>query len=89
MINTIILSYVIVIYALLFPLALWGAFSSLFSANLCQQVALTMFALWSVWRISLVIDKGWGFPHEWLIATAMLLFALGTVQKTWLFRKEN
>lgn len=81
-----ILYYIIGIYVCILPIAAWGAFSPRFDANILQRLALGAFSLWGVWRIGLIWQDGWGFPHEWLVATAMALYAAGTVQKTLSYR---
>lgn len=80
--NDLILYYIIGIYACILPIAAWGAFSPRYDANILQRLALGAFSMWGVWRIGLILEDGWGFPHEWLVATAMALFAAGTLQKT-------
>lgn len=81
-----ILYYIVALYGLTLPAAAWGALSPRFDANLLQRTALGLYSLWGVWRIGLILQDGWGFPHEWLVATAMALYAAGTVQKTLSYR---
>ena len=80
--SDLILYYIVTLYVVILPIAAWGAFSPRYDANLLQRMALGLYALWGVWRISLIMESGWGFPHEWLVATAMALFAVGTLKKT-------
>lgn len=86
-INDLILYYVVAVYAMTLPAAAWGALSPRFDANLLQRVALFGFSLWSVWRISLILDFGYSWPHEPVVVTALALYAAGTVQKTLAYRR--
>lgn len=81
------LFYVVALYVAIIPASVWGAFSCRFDANLAQQVALCMFALWAVWRVSLIMQHGWGFPHEPMVVTALALYAAGTIQKANRYRR--
>lgn len=81
------LIYVVTLYLSIIPASVWGAFSSRFCANVAQQVALCMFALWAVWRIFLIMQHGWGFPHEPMVVTALALYAGGTIQKALHYRR--
>ena len=74
--------YVCTAYAVVLLVCVVGAFSSAYAANLAQRLALAMLAVWSVWRIELVMAHGWGYPHEPVVASALLLYALGSVHKT-------
>lgn len=80
--------YVCTAYAVLLLICTAGAFSRAYAANLAQRVALGMFALWSAWRIELVLRYGWGYPHEPMVASALLLYALGSLFKTWTWRRR-
>ncbi|WP_237173057.1 hypothetical protein [Paracandidimonas lactea] len=82
------LIYIIALYVIIIPLASWGALSPQFDANMLQRIALCMVALWAAWRISLMLQHGWGFPHEPLVATALALYALGTLQKALGYRRR-
>lgn len=74
--------FICVIYVLTLILCTIGMYHNSFNANFLQRVALVMMAFWFVWRISLVFQHGWGYPHEQLIAMAMLVFAIGSTVKT-------
>lgn len=74
--------YVCAAYVVVLAACIAGAFSRSYNANLAQRLALALLALWSVWRIELVYLNGWGYPHETFVATAMLLYACGSAQKT-------
>ncbi len=75
-------TYVIIIYAFFSISTIVGALNNSFDANLTQRVALSIFGIWAIWRINLVIENGWAYPHEPVIATALGLYALGTILKT-------
>lgn len=77
--------FVVLAYAIFFTACTVGAFSRAYSANLAQRLALAMFAVWSAWRMGLVLRHGWGYPHEPLVASAMALYALGSAYKTIVF----
>lgn len=85
--------YVCTAYAVLLLVCAAGAFSRAYAANLAQRFALAILAVWSAWRIELVLSNGWGYPHEPVVASALLLYALGSVHKTIKFlrsgRKRN
>lgn len=74
--------FICILYSLCLGCCLLGLYNNRFNANFLQRVALVMFAFWSTWRIWLVYQNGWGYPHEPLIATALSLFAVGTITKT-------
>jgi len=74
--------YVIVVYALFSVSTVVGALNRFFDANLTQRIALSLLGLWAVWRITLVYQFGWSYPHEPMIATALGLYAVGTIIKT-------
>lgn len=74
--------YVCAAYVVIFVACIAGAFSSSYDANLAQRLALALLGLWSVWRIELVYQHGWGYPHEAFVATTMLLYAVGSIAKT-------
>ena len=79
-------SFVVLAYAIFFTACAVGAFSRAYSANLAQRLAMTLFAVWSVWRMGLFWSHGWGYPHEPLVASAMALYALGSAYKTIAYR---
>jgi len=82
-------TYICAAYLLLFAACAAGAFSMNYNANLLQRVALSILAFWSVWRIDLIWDHGWGYPHEPVLATALMLYAIGSFVKTlhWRWKK--
>lgn len=75
-------AYICLIYTFMLIATAVGAFSRAFDANVVQRVALLMFAVWSAWRVQLILERGWGYPHEPLVATAMGMFAVGTIMKS-------
>lgn len=75
-------TYICTVYAVVLLACAIGAFNRHYDANLLQRLALSMFALWAVWRIRLVYSHSWGYPHEPLVATALLLYAIGSGFKT-------
>lgn len=75
-------AYICTVYAVVLLACVAGAFNRHYDANLAQRVALSLFALWAAWRIRLVYDNGWGYPHEPMVATALLLYAVGSGFKT-------
>ena len=76
-------------YTLLFIACLVGVFSKDYQANLLQRLSLSTLAFWSIWRIGLVWEYGWGYPHEVVIATSLIMYAIGSLIKTlkWKFNK--
>ena len=46
--------FVVLAYAVFLSACTVGAFSRAFQANLAQRLALTLFAVWSTWRMDLV-----------------------------------
>ena len=81
--------YVCAAYVVVLACCVVGAFDRNYDANLLQRLALFLFALWSIWRMQLVYLHGWGYPHEPLVATAMLLYAVGSVHKTFKWRAQR
>jgi hypothetical protein len=83
--------YVTVAYAVVFSACVAGAFAHSYDANLPQRIAMALFAIWSVWRVQLVVVYGWGYPHETFVATALLLYAVGSAWKTikWTKRRQR
>lgn len=80
-------AYIVLNFAIVLITSTFGAFSRRFDATILQRLALAMLAIWSAWRIQLLIELGWGQPHEWLIATAIGFYAIGTTIKTLTYRK--
>lgn len=81
--------YVCTAYIVVCAACIAGAFSRDYSANLLQRLALGLFALWSTWRAQLVYESGWGYPHETLVATALLLYAAGSALKTMAWQRRR
>ena len=81
--------YVIAAYGVLIASCVLGSFSRLYDANLAQRLALAVLCVWAVWRIKLVIDYGWGHPHETTIASALALYAGGSAYKTIRYALRN
>lgn len=75
-------TYVIVVYAIFSVMTIVGALNRIFDANLTQRIALSLLGLWAAWRITLVYEFGYSYPHEPMIATALGLYAIGTITKT-------
>lgn len=74
--------FICTLYAIALLCCGLGLYNNRFDANLLQRIGLVLFAFWSVWRVTLIYKSGWGYPHEPMIATAIVLFAVGTVTKT-------
>lgn len=81
--------YVMGAYSVFLVACAFGAFSKSYNANLAQRVALAIFAVWAGWRMDLVSRTGWGYPHESTVASAMLLYALGSAWKTVSYALKN
>lgn len=81
--------YIIAAYAFVLGTSALGAFNMAFCANLTQRFALLLFAVWAAWRIQLIVEHGYAWPHEPLAVTALALYAFGTVLKTIHYRKER
>lgn len=75
--------YIISAYVLVFVSCLAGSFARTYEANVMQSIALALMAFWSVWRIRLIWEYGWGIPHEPLLATALMCHCVGSVTKTY------
>ena len=84
-------AYVCAAYVIVLLACVVGAFDRDYDANLLQRLALFIFAMWSAWRIQLVSANGWGYPHEPLVASALLMYAAGSVYKTlkWTLRHKS
>ena len=82
-------AYICLAYVMLFCACLAGAFSCLFEANLLQKLALAILAFWSVWRIGVVYEHGWGYPHEPVVATGFALYVVGSIWKTYKYHNLN
>lgn len=81
------LFYICIAYIFLFIACVIGAFNHEYKANLLQRIALSILAIWSIWRIGLIWNYGWGYPHEFLVATALVLYAIGSAIKTRKYRR--
>lgn len=77
-----VITYLIICYLFLAAVCFIGQVNGSFNGNLLQQAGLALGVIWCVWRVYLLSVSTWGYPHEPLIATAMGLYALGTVMKT-------
>lgn len=75
-------AYLYIAYALVFVTCLAGAFSDCYSANLLQRLGIFMLAIWAVWRIQVVWKYGCDSPQEPLLASALALYAAGSLLKT-------
>lgn len=82
------LVYIVAVYAFVLVAASIGALNAAFDAGIMQRVALLLFALWAAWRVYLIFEHGWSYPHEPLIATALLLYGVGTIAKTVHYRRH-
>lgn len=82
-------AYVCAGYVIVLGCCVVGAFDKDYDANLMQRVALFLFALWSAWRVQIVFTHGWGYPHETLVVSALLLYAAGSVFKTLKWRRRK
>lgn len=87
--NPLMATYIIGLYVLVISATMWGAFSVRFNANLLQRFALFGFSLWSVWRISLILDYGYSWPQEPVMVTALALYAMGTIKKTLDYKRKG
>ena len=76
------LMYLISCYSFLGLASLLGLFNRSYDGNFIQRIALGLLVIWSVWRIYLMWHRGWSYPHEPMIATALWVYALGTWIKT-------
>lgn len=74
--------YLMTIYGFVALMCIAGQFSRSFNGNSFQRLGLAMAAIWALWRIQMLSNGTWGYPHEPLIATAMGLYAIGTIIKT-------
>lgn len=83
------IAYVCTAYAIVLGCCVVGAFDKDYDANLMQRTALFLFALWSAWRVQRVYAHGWGYPHETLVVSALLLYAAGSVVKTLRWRRRR
>ena len=75
-------AYICGAYTIFFVTCLAGAFSTVYNANLIQRLSILMLVIWTVWRAQLVWERGWGYPHEPLLVTALALYAIGSLIKT-------
>lgn len=81
--------YICTIYVFVLCASVHGAFSPMFEANLIQKIGLLLFAFWAAWRIEIIVTAGWGYPHEPVVATAMALYAGGTIRKAFHYQKSR
>ena len=80
--------YILTAYLYMLAVSIGGVFSrGWFRANCIQQVALFLLAVWSAWRIQLIVEYGYVWTHEALVITATSLFATGTIMKARQHRK--
>lgn len=86
MMNTAIKLYICTAYLVVFAACIGAAFSHLYKANLLQRIAVSMIGIWVAWRVVLIWEHGWDYPHEPVIATALAVYALGSVLKTAIYR---
>lgn len=67
----------------------WATFSRRFDANTIQRVAMMILALWCIWRAWLMRDNVIGHYQMAVIATGLLLFAIGTLVKTVKYHRRS
>ena len=74
--------YLMTTYAFVALMCIAGQFNRSFNGNSFQRLGLAMASIWAIWRIQMLSNGTWGYPHEPLLATSMGLYALGTLIKT-------
>ena len=80
-------AYICAAYGLIVLTCVMGAFNIDYDANLLQRLALAMVAVWCVWRIQLVYAYQFTYPNEPVVATAIMLYAIGSIMKTLRWKK--
>lgn len=80
-------AYICAAYGLIVLTCVMGAFNIDYDANLLQRLALAMVAIWSVWRMQIIYKSEWTYPNEPVVATAIMLYALGSIMKTVRWKK--
>lgn len=81
--------YLITTYVFVALMCIAGQFNRSFNGNSFQRLGLAMAAIWSLWRIQMLNNGPWGYPHEPLLATSMGLYAIGTLLKTMHYCKRK
>ena len=81
--------YLMTIYGFVALMCIAGQFNRPFNGNSFQRLGLAMAAIWSIWRIQMLNNGPWGYPHEPLLATSMGLYAIGTLIKTRYYCKRR
>lgn len=74
--------YVMLTYIVMLVCIVVGAFNRAFDASLLQRIALFIISIWLCWRLWLVWEHGWAYPHEPMISSALALYAVATIKKT-------
>lgn len=74
--------YLIITYALLAGLCIVGAFSRSFDGDSMQRLGLGVLFFCFAGRAYMLMTMPYGWPHEPLIVTGLLLYASGTIRKT-------
>lgn len=81
--------YLMINYGFVALMCIAGQFNRSFNGNSFQRLGLAAAAIWALWRIQMLSNGTWGYPHEPLIATAMGLYAIGTLLKTMHYCKRK
>lgn len=81
--------YLMTIYGFVALMCIAGQFNRSFNGNSFQRLGLAMAAIWALWRIQMLSNETWGYPHEPLLATSMGLYAIGTLLKTRYYCKRK
>lgn len=79
--------YIVGIYVFICIASAVGSLNRDFDANIMQRIAMGLLALWAVWRIILIWDYGWSYPHEPVMVTALGIYAVGTITKMIHYRR--
>jgi len=64
----------------------WATFSRNYDANTIQRISMMILSIWCIWRAWLMRDNVIGHLQMSVIATGLLLFAVGTMVKTFRYR---
>lgn len=74
--------YLMTIYGFVALICIARHFNRSFNGNSFQRLGLAMASIWAICRIQMLSNGTWGYPHEPLLATSMVLYAIGTLIKT-------
>lgn len=79
--------YTCAAYSIVLVVCVIGAFDEHYDANLAQRFAMGILSLWVVARVDYIHSYGW-MLHEPILATALALYAAGSVAKTLKWRRR-